>query len=183
MLIECKYLLKPPYQWTKKATLDLCRTRQLTPLIKATAGRACDCPDPKAPKGWRRVFPTNELEDKLRSVCWLYYKLHKAEEGLKRGDEWYIENLRQDLAQQDLDRKGRRRASPGIAEDITVHLSELRRKNADDVRDLPPQIEKLENELAAAWENIDILDAAWATLMDASVKEAEVKAIASMEGA
>ena len=127
--------------------------------------------------------PPMSLRISFSRACWLYYKLHKAEEGLKRGDEWYIENLRQDLAQQDRDRKGRRRASPGIAEDITVHLSELRRKNADDVRDLPPQIEKLESELAAAWENIDILDTAWAVLVDASVKEAEVEAISSLEGA
>ena len=178
MLIKCKYLLKPPYQWTKKAILDLCRTHQITPLIKATAGRACDYPDPKAPKGWRRVFPTDELEDKLRRVCWLYYKLHKAEEGLGKSDEWYTEQQRQYFARHELDRKGRQRASPGPwpTQDITVRLPELKRQLKDDVRDLPPQIEKLESELAAAWENIDTLDAAWAVLMDASVEEAEVEA-------
>lgn len=176
-------LLDPPCGLTKKKILDLCRAGQLTPLIKANAGDYY--PDPKAPKGWRRVFPTDELDDKLRRVCWLYYKLHKAEEGLGKSDEWYIEQQRQYLARQELDRKGRRRASPGPrpTEDINVHLPELKRRFEEDVRDLPPQIEKLENELAAAWESVDILDAAWAALMDASVKEAEVEAIAILEGA
>jgi hypothetical protein len=176
-------LLDPPYGLTKKKILDLCRAGQLTPLIKADAGEYY--PDPKAPKGWRRVFPTYELEDKLRSVCWLYYKLHKAEESLGKSNEWYIEQQRQYIARQELDRKGRRRASlgPWPTEDIAAHLPEMKRQLEDDVRDLPPQIEKLENELAAAWENIDVLDAAWAILARASVKEAEVEAIASLEGA
>jgi hypothetical protein len=176
-------LLDPPYGLTKKKILDLCRGGQLTPLIKAKAGDYY--PDLKAPKGWQRVFPTYELEDKLRRVCWLYYKRHKAEEALGKSDEWYIEQQRQYIARQELDRKGRRRASlgPWPTEDIAAHLPEIKRQLENDVHDLPPQIEKIENELAAAWGNIDILDAAWAVLVDASVQEAEIEAIASSEGA
>jgi hypothetical protein len=167
MLISGRDLLDPPYQLNKKAILDLCVARKLEPFIRAL-GRSY-YPDPKAPEGWQRVFPTEDLQKKHKSVCTLYYHLEFAQAWLSKSNDTHIKAHEQHLVALDRYDKEKKERTPSI-EIFKANLPDLRQRYADTVRGLPPQIKKLEGELtlARAWQNIDAtFETVCAVLMDA----------------
>jgi hypothetical protein len=177
MLIRGKELLDPPYRQTKRAILNHCATGKLTPFLSA---RGQDrFLDRKAPGGWQRAFRNDELREKHRRLCFLYYELDTAQKWLSKSDDTHIKEHEQHLASLSRFDQRLKAETPSIDKFKADFLSHLREDYSETAGKLPPEIEKLESELtpARAWQNIDTLEAAWSVLADAFFHEAQVEAL------
>lgn len=133
--IKGRELLEAPYRLTRRD------------IFNAVIDGSLDPHD----KEGRRVFPNDELDKKYERLLALRIDLDEAKERFLKIYEERIADRKLEL---DHGFVGNR--APDIKTYIEIELPRLRQEESQILQERPAQIEKLENELAWAWKDLDL---------------------------
>jgi hypothetical protein len=142
MIIQGRDLPKLFPRSTEKDLFEWCRTGRLQPFRKGgdSFGR-----DPKSPKGWRRVFPTEEANCKYNSLCGKYASFMDWLKSRRVPDEEVIK-IDQNRLTGSLKKSGHPIELPGI-EHFQYNLFRRRQRETAEISRLFSEIQELEKEL------------------------------------
>ncbi len=153
--IKGRELLEPPYNLTRRDIFNAVKEGILVPW---------ESPDGDQTNRVWRVFPNDDLHDEFMNLSLLQDKLERAQKWSIKSDEDCIEAHKHDL---DLEWVGE--CPLADLETFINHvLPEMRRRESQALQELPPQIRRLEEELAPnrVWKNLDIGPAQQEALME-----------------
>jgi len=142
MIIQGRDLPKLYPRSTEKNLFEWCRTGQLQPFRKGddSFGR-----DPKSPKGWRRVFPTEEADRNYNSLCRKYSSFMDWLKSRRVPDEEVIKTDQNRLTLS-LKKSGHPIELPSI-EHFQYNLFRRRQRETAEISRLFSEIQELEKEL------------------------------------
>jgi hypothetical protein len=142
MIIQGRDLSRRYPRSTGNDLFEWCKTGRLQPFRKGgdSFGR-----DPKSPKGWRRVFPTEEALRKYNSLCGKYSSFMDWLKSRRVPDEEVIKTDRNRLALS-LRKSGHPIELPGI-EQFKYNLFRRRQRETAEISRLFSEIKDLESEL------------------------------------
>ncbi|MGC8491784.1 MAG: hypothetical protein ACP5SH_08605 [Syntrophobacteraceae bacterium] len=142
MIFSCREIQGLYPQLTAQDAVEWCRSGRLRPFTKRQG--PCGL-DPKSPKGWRRVFPTREAEEKYEALCerysslmgWLKARRVPDEEAMKADENRLAKSLQE---------SGRPVFLPGI-DQFQYNLFRRRQRETAEISRLLAEIEEFEGEL------------------------------------
>jgi hypothetical protein len=176
MWIQGKVLREKYPQLTGNELFEWCKAGRLKPFRRCSAfcGR-----DPKSPRGWRRVFPTEEADRKYDSLCGKYLSLIGWLKSRRVPHEKVIE-ADQDGLTLSLKKSGRPIELPEI-EQFKYNLFRRRQTETAEILRLLSEIEELEKELkpGKVWGNPCLVFADVLTLLMDSFFRSEDKFLSS----
>ncbi len=170
-----------PGLYPKSTEYDLfkwCTTGRLQPFRKAGFGDYVSGRDPKSPKGWRRVFPTEEANRKYNLLCGKYGALIGLLKSARLSEKEHIQ-ADQDRLALSLKKSGRAIDLPGIEQFKYYHFRR-RQDAAAEIFRLFSEIEELEQELVTGgvWTNPRLVFSnVLALLMDSSFRSDDLDKI------
>jgi len=142
MIIQGRDIPKRYPPLTGTDLFEWCRTGRLQPFRKSGDYSGMD---PKSPKGWRRVFPTEEAHRKYNSLCSKYSSFMGWLKSRRVPDEEVIKSDRNRLILS-LKKSGHPMDLPGI-EHFKYNLFRRRQRETAEISRLFSEIKELENEL------------------------------------
>lgn len=174
---------KVPERYPKSTEKDLfkwCAEGRLQPFRKAGPGDLVSGRDPKSPKGWRRVFPTEEANSKYDLLCGKYGDLIGLLKSSRLPEEEQIQAHRDGLALS-LEKSGRAIELPGIEQFKYYHFRR-RQDAAAKIFRLFSEIDELKRDLEPdkLWKNSHLmLPEILTLLMDSSFRSEDIEKILS----